>query len=260
MEKILQRLRDNEPTLTSLYFDNFYGKRLDPEDVEYALEKNMHPFYYGIRLEDEDVEAAAVAAALERNTTLTSLTIENTRLTDVGGVAVAGALERNTTLTELNLAHNHLASLSAEALARMLERNTTLTSLDLSGNFFGEVAGVAFARALERNTTLTALNLAFNGLGEDTGVAFARAMERNTTLTFLRLTAYMKDETLQKIEQLLEANRDRRKHAWKFKLLKNRIKRQEQQNQQPDIGRLSKLPADILYKITAQKCLQLLLI
>ena len=79
MEKILQQLRDNDPTLTSLYF---------------------------VRDRLGEVEGAAVARALERNTTLTRLNIEHSRLGEGGGVDVAGALERNTTLTTLNLGDN----------------------------------------------------------------------------------------------------------------------------------------------------------
>ena len=75
----------------------------------------------------------AVAGALERNTSLTTLSLWGNRFGDVGGAAVADALERNSTLTTLDLYGNDLGEVGGAAVAGLLERNTTLTRLDLEG-------------------------------------------------------------------------------------------------------------------------------
>ena len=106
-DKVLQRLRSNDTTLTTLDLQNKY------------LEEG-----FGV----------AIAGALERNTTLMTLDLESNRLGDVGGAAVAGALERNTTLTTLNLGNNGLGDVGGAAVAGALERNTTLTTLFLVAN------------------------------------------------------------------------------------------------------------------------------
>jgi hypothetical protein len=47
---------------------------------------------------------------------------------------MAAALERNSTLTSLNLKENGIGTNGATAMAAALERNSTLTSLDLKAN------------------------------------------------------------------------------------------------------------------------------
>ena len=93
-----------------------------------------------------------------------------------GSVAVAQALARNTTLTTLDLGYNRLGEDGGNAVAHALERNTTLTNLNLEDNDLGDVFAMAVARALEKNTTLTALNLSRNSVGEHGGIAVARAL------------------------------------------------------------------------------------
>ena len=75
-----------------------------------------------------------------------------------GAKALAAALERNQTLTSLDLSQNEIGTEGAKALAIALERNQTLTSLDLSSGKIGAEGAKALAIALERNQTLSSLD------------------------------------------------------------------------------------------------------
>ncbi|KAL0209209.1 hypothetical protein P9112_011796 [Eukaryota sp. TZLM1-RC] len=82
--------------------------------------------------------------------------------------ALARALERNSTLTTLNLGGNNITSEGASALARALERNSTLTTLNLISSNITSKGARALARALERNSTLTTLYLGRNNISNST--------------------------------------------------------------------------------------------
>jgi len=146
-----------------------------------------------------------IAADLEFNTTMTSLTLVDNNLTyfgqDMTGVhAIAGALKVNTALTELNLRTNYLKAKAGKALADALKVNTALTSLDLSDNgeltgrfhhnpsISDDMSGVrAIAGALKVNAALTDLNLYGNHIGTEGAKAMAEALKFNTALTDLNL-------------------------------------------------------------------------
>ena len=92
-ELLLQRLRTNDTTLTTLTLR-----------------------YRGLG----ETFSVAIAGALERNTTLTTLDLYGNDLGEVGGAAVAGALERNTTLTSLNFRCNRVLADTMERIRMLL--------------------------------------------------------------------------------------------------------------------------------------------
>ena len=94
-----------------------------------------------------DVAGAAVAGALERNTTLTTLSLGWNGLGEVGGAAVAGALERNTTLTTLDLEGNGVHGDTMERIRRLLSGREVA-----AGSGVAEVVGVKAAVAAPRGT------------------------------------------------------------------------------------------------------------
>eukprot|EP00900_Chrysochromulina_parva_P006149 jgi/Chrpa1/15535/Chrysochromulina_OHIO_Genome00021057-RA len=77
------------------------------------------------------VGARALAALLERNTTLKKLILESNDIGDDGARALATSLEKNTTLETLDLRSNGIVDDGARALETSLEKNTTLETLDL---------------------------------------------------------------------------------------------------------------------------------
>ncbi len=133
--------------------------------------------------------AAALATALENNTSLTSLNLYGNNIGPEGAKAIAIALEKNTSLTSLYLSYNNIGSEGAEVLAEALENNTSLTSLDLNGNSIGPEGAKALAEALEKNSSLTSLDLygGDNYIDPEGAKALAAALEKNTSLTSLNI-------------------------------------------------------------------------
>ena len=174
------------PFLTTLRVDSgFLDMFLVDEPFVNALAENTT--LTSLDLSRSDLSEVGGVGALKTNSSLTILNLSGNVLRDVEGVAIADLLKTNSSLTTLNLAHNELGEDAGVAIADALERNTTLTTLDLGINDLGEVGGAAVAGALERNTTLTSLNLAHNDLGDVGGAAIARALETNTTLVELNV-------------------------------------------------------------------------
>ena len=85
------------------------------------------------RFDDDHDEVIALAEALKKNTTLTTLNIvDNHRLGNFGVIALAEALKENKTLKTLNISHNMIYKEASSALAEALKINTTLTTLYLN--------------------------------------------------------------------------------------------------------------------------------
>ncbi len=128
---------------------------------------------------------------------------------DPGAAALADALQINTTLTTLNLQGNGIGADTAVVLVGALKGNTNLTTLILTGNAIGAEGAAALADALKFNTTLRTLDL--DDCSLDTGAAevLADALKANTTLTSLYFSFNdFADSTLwKKISDLLERNR-----------------------------------------------------
>ena len=170
--------------------------------------------------------ASALAAALRRNHSLTSLQLADVAPTDGGAAALVDALDHNATLLELSLrgrggdkgappgapppagapphaehtAHFAAADPGARslaALARLLRTNTTLTTLQLWDCDFGGADPAAAAAAAERATAAEAAAARRGSALPPDSVAFALAppmlealslsLRRNRSLTSLDL-------------------------------------------------------------------------
>merc|ERR1712118_130916 len=70
---------------------------------------------------DEDVEH--VAAALEKNSTVTSLDLGGNTIGDKGAESIVAALEQNRTVTAVDLNHNNIGAQGAMGIAATLEKN-----------------------------------------------------------------------------------------------------------------------------------------
>ncbi|MGB6976807.1 MAG: hypothetical protein WBE18_05065 [Gammaproteobacteria bacterium] len=125
---ILQRLRDNDTTLTEL-------------DIR---EKNL-----------ENGDIRQLAEALKNNTTLTTLNLSLNEIDAEGAIAIAESLKINSTLTTLNLGANKIGAEGAIAIAESLKINSTLTSFFMYENQIGNPGAIAIAETLKTNTTLT---------------------------------------------------------------------------------------------------------
>lgn len=112
------------------------GNTLD--SLVYRLQQDDDPERTEISCEQEGIEAIGdegatqVAAALTKNTTLTSLDLNGMKIGDAGAEKIAMALLLNDTLTLIRLHKNRITNKGAERLALALRHNHTLTTLYIS--------------------------------------------------------------------------------------------------------------------------------
>ena len=118
--------------------------------------------------------------------------------------ALAAALEKNSTVTSLDLVLNSIKDEGAERLAAALEKNSTVTRLILSGNDIGPEGVATLAAALETNSTLTSFHLRYNGIGDEGAARLAAALENNYALEELRFN--FPDLMQEQVHQLLARN------------------------------------------------------
>ena len=85
--------------------------------------------HYGIR----DIGAQAVAIALERDITVTSLCLHDNGIGDAGSVALSRMLKDNCFVSNLDLSENKIGKEGARAIAEMLLENASLQEVNLSG-------------------------------------------------------------------------------------------------------------------------------
>jgi Leucine-rich repeat (LRR) protein len=163
---LLERIKANDPTLTTLDLSN---KKLNDSDIQQlanALATNTNLTNLDVGWNQIGDEGAKALAA---NATLTNLDVGGNQI----GVEGAKALAANATLTNLNVYYNQIGAKGAKALAA----NTTLTNLDVWGNQIGDEG----TKALAANATLTYLNVRSNQIGDEG----AKALAANATLTNL---------------------------------------------------------------------------
>jgi ribosomal protein S25 len=133
-EILLERIRENDPTLTEIYFDF-----LDLKTTE---------------------EANILANALKNNTIIkniyTPFTHKNT------AIALAEALKENTSIIYIDIGESDIGDKGAEALAKAFEINNTLRTIVLDNNKISDYGAKAILEALKVNTTLTNLILKDN--------------------------------------------------------------------------------------------------
>ena len=193
--QLLQRIKSNDKTLIQLDLSLKNARKINRIGAEgaktlaAALEKNHTLTQLNLGCSDiGDEGGKALAEALAKNQTLTSLSVSSNKICDAGAKALALALEKNQTLISVDLSFNRIGDAGAKALALALEKNQTLTSVDLRGNRIGDEDAKALALALEKNQTLTSVRLSHNLIGAEGAKALALALEKNQTLTSVRLS------------------------------------------------------------------------
>ena len=139
------------------------GNRIPPQIIN-VIRTSADPTMRVISLDNKhigDDECIKLCRAMERNTTVTSLSLRNCRITDAGasrGLAVM--LKANGTLSELRLDDNRIGTEGAASLGTALIINETLAALTLSGNSTLGDAGVSYLiGALEHNVAIRTLDV-----------------------------------------------------------------------------------------------------
>ena len=126
--------------------------------------------------------------ALQKNTTLTSLVLDNLEMDKEEAMALKHVLIENTTLREITL-HKCIKSMEvAEVVAEGLQHNTGVTKLVLWGI---ERVGIVVQR-LRNNTTLTSLVLGNLEMDKEEAMALKHVLIENTTLREIKLNECIK--------------------------------------------------------------------
>ena len=185
---LLQRIRDNDPTLTSLDLTHNKIGVDDARAIAEALKTNTTVKSLDLGWNKIGAAGARVLVeALQINTTLTSLDLRGNEIGYDGAIVVAWALKTNTSVTSMKLELNKIGDWGARNLAEALKTNTTLTSLDLRNNRIGDWGASFLAETLKINTTVTSLDLGGNEIGDRGARNLAWALRINTTVTSLDL-------------------------------------------------------------------------
>mmetsp|Transcript_9433 Transcript_9433/g.12268 ORF Transcript_9433/g.12268 Transcript_9433/m.12268 type:complete len:300 (+) Transcript_9433:87-986(+) len=114
-------------------------------------------------LQDKGVQH--LSDTLRTNQTLTKLDMRACNITDAGMKLFAEALTVNDGLKTLNLGFNHIRDDGARYLASSLRSNKTLLELGLEYNLIGENGALLLVESLTSRETHICLNLAHNPIG-----------------------------------------------------------------------------------------------
>ena len=102
-------------------------------------------------------DAKAVAAVLERNTSVTSIDISAHCVRDKEAKVIAAALKMNHSIKHVDLSHNLIGLKGGEALAAALQVNQSVTSMNMWMN--NKAAAEAVAAVLKRNKSVTSIDV-----------------------------------------------------------------------------------------------------
>jgi serine/threonine protein kinase/Ran GTPase-activating protein (RanGAP) involved in mRNA processing and transport len=149
-----------------------------------------------------------LAAALETSKSLLHIVLRGNGCHVKVPKALARSLEINNWLASMNLSYNSLGDEGCKALADVLGKNTSLTSIDLCSSGIADDGARALACALEKNASLLTVNLADNEIGRDGSKALAVALEINNCLTSIDLSynSRLGDEGVEAVADALEKN------------------------------------------------------
>lgn len=152
----------------------------------------FHGLRNGIVKRLSEEEGKALAAALEKNTHVHSVTLYDCGITVSVGVAFARMLKTNAALHTLNLSGNRLPLTVGRAFVGVLKQTHTLTDLDLSLSLVFEEAQdedhQALSDMLQTNRGLTSINLQSTGLDCKGFTAIAKGLKKNHSLKRLILS------------------------------------------------------------------------
>jgi len=182
-ERSLQRLRENDPSLTEL--DLSYKNIGDDgvKSISDALRKNTSLITLYLTKNDiGDDGVKSLSNTLHENTTLTELILDYNKIGDDGVKSLSAALRASTSLTALNLVKNMIRDEGAKSLSDALRTNTSLTILYLDNNKIRDEGAKSFSDILRTNTTLTEINLYENYIGAEGKRELQAALSQNGSL------------------------------------------------------------------------------
>ena len=115
------------------------------------------------RISATDATTQALRKMLRENKTLKHLDLsQNKTFSDLGAQCVCQGLQHNTTLVSLDLSNTRLTDEGAVYIAQLLTSNNSLRTLDISQNSIGVDGFDRICKALELTTALTKLKIHHN--------------------------------------------------------------------------------------------------
>jgi len=171
----LQKTIEEHEIWSSIHLD---GQQLTDKDMEIILnDVIVGQQCKQISLSENKITsigAFIIADALNTNTTLKALSIDNNHLGDIGLYSLAKTLTiNNRTLSELNLGSNGITDEGIKHLVHMLRTNKTLTELHLSENDITDAGVKILTDVIQNgNTTIEKLWLSRNKLLTDSSVSY----------------------------------------------------------------------------------------
>lgn len=149
----------------------------------------VHLDLSGNMIEYGDGGMTCLAAYIEQNTHLQSLSLSSSAMTVQGIVTLSHAFKKNVTLIRLDLGHNWFRSTHGwNALADIILNNHTLSSISLNYNLVCDDGATILAHAIKHNHALTELYLAGCRIGDNGIAVLADSIKHNHTLTMIDLT------------------------------------------------------------------------
>jgi len=139
LQNIILRLREDDPTLKEISFDNCGLSDSDIAPLINALHENTHVFHISLT-ENKlgDVSAISMAKALFGNETISILTLRGNKIGDKGALSLKRVLKINDTLHHLDLNENDIDSSLLEEMAKNSSVVASPNGPALNGDFDDE--------------------------------------------------------------------------------------------------------------------------
>ncbi|TMW62292.1 hypothetical protein Poli38472_009785 [Pythium oligandrum] len=169
------------PTSEEEQIKRLIARRRTEATAVYPMSKPLKPLA-GIIPQNE------VGDVQPLNTTLKTLLLGNTGISDEAAVQIGRALAENRTLTHLDISSNAFTSEGHASIARGLERNVSLRYLNYTDNRMSELSGVTLVRALTGHPVLETMLFQDCVGGSAVAVAIADMLQATTTLCTLDLS------------------------------------------------------------------------
>ncbi|XP_054871954.1 leucine-rich repeat-containing protein 74A-like [Amphiprion ocellaris] len=130
----------------------------------------------------------ALAIALQSDTVITHLELEDNSLRAEGIRPLMEMLHQNTTIQSLNLSNNQLGYKGAEIISKFLSNNCFIKYIKLSDNGFDASAAKYLADALRGNCMVKELDLSHNKFCKRGGEHLGHMLETNVGIEELNLS------------------------------------------------------------------------
>ncbi|GLD59820.1 leucine-rich repeat-containing protein 74A-like isoform X1 [Lates japonicus] len=147
-------------------------------------EPNVNLNHYGVG----PMGAKALAIALQFNTDITNLELEDNALQAQGTRYLMEMLQTNISIQSLNLSKNQLHLEGADIISKMLLDNYYIKSIKLSGNEFDDSAAKYFADTLKGDYVVKELDLSHNKFCEAGGEHLGHMLATNVGIEVLNLS------------------------------------------------------------------------